>query len=271
MESSSHSISCRHRRHRLAPRQATPIHKGPVNCELKIEWAGQGCVWSAAMAQVVLFDIDGTLISTGGAGVRAFGRVFETEFGVANACANTIFAGRTDRGLASDILSEHGLGVSGENIGRIFRGYLHWLEEYLPDDHHEPLPGVRDLLAGLRALSAPPVVGLLTGNHPEGARRKLEHFGLWDEFAWGAFGDIHEDRDDVARYALELAREQLGAELNPGEILIVGDTERDIQCARAIGARVLAVATGNETAADLGRHNPDLLVNSLVEVCAADL
>ena len=223
------------------------------------------------MTRVILFDIDGTLIRTGGAGQRAFGAAFQSEFGLADACANTSFAGRTDRGLAADILTAHQLDPSQTNIQRIFDSYLNWLAEFLPADHHEPLPGVRDLIVGLRALPEPPAIALLTGNLSRGGKLKLTHFNLWQEFAWGAFGDIHEARDDMARYALELAREKLGADLEPVDLLVIGDTERDIQCARAIGARVLAVATGLETRDELAQHKPDFLVEDLNKITAKEL
>ena len=100
---------------------------------------------------------------------------------------------------------------------------------------------------------------------------KLTHFDLWHEFAWGAFGETHEARDDVAQHALELARDKLGADLNPADLLVIGDTERDIQCARAIGARVLAVATGMESMDELAGHQPDFLVEDLTKITLEEL
>ena len=223
------------------------------------------------MIRAALFDIDGTLIHTGGAGQRAFEATFESEFGLADACGDTHFAGRTDRGLAADILAANQLEPSPANIQRVFEGYLRWLSEFLPADHHEPLPGVRELMEGLRALPEAPVIGLLTGNHSQGAKLKLTHFNLWHEFAWGAFGETHDTRDDMARHALALAREKMGEELKPSEILVIGDTQRDIQCARAIGARVLAVATGQENTDELAKHQPDFLVKDLREITPGEL
>ena len=223
------------------------------------------------MVRAALFDIDGTLIRTGGAGQRAFGAAFKSEFGLADACSDTDFAGRTDRGLAADILAANQLEPSAANIQRVFESYLRWLAEFLPADQHNPLPGVQVLIDGLRAQPKPPIIALLTGNHSRGAELKLTHFGLWHEFAWGAFGETYEARDDLARHAYQLARDDLDNDLNPAEILIIGDTERDIQCARVIGARVLAVATGSESAEDLAKHQPDFLVNSLREITVEEL
>jgi phosphoglycolate phosphatase-like HAD superfamily hydrolase len=223
------------------------------------------------MIRVALFDIDGTLIRTRGAGQRAFGAAFESEFGLADACSETDFAGRTDRGLAADILAANHLEPSTANIQRVFKGYLRWLAQFLPTDHCEPLPDVQALIDGLRDLPKPPIIALLTGNHSQGAKLKLVHFNLWHEFAWGAFGETHEARDDVAHHALELARDKLGADLNPADLLVIGDTERDIQCARAIGARVLAVATGMESMDELAGHQPDFLVKDLSEITPVEL
>ena len=223
------------------------------------------------MIRAALFDIDGTLIRTGGAGQKAFGAAFKSEFGLEDACSDTDFAGRTDRGLAADILAANQLEPSTTNIQRVFDSYLHWLKEFLPAGHHDPLPGVQSLIDGLRSLHEPPIIALLTGNHSSGAELKLTHFDLWHEFAWGAFGEIHEARDDVARHAHQVAREALGNDLDPAELLIVGDPERDIQCARAIGARVLAVATGMESMNDLAGHQPDFLVEDLTKIIPEEL
>ena len=223
------------------------------------------------MIRAALFDIDGTLIRTHGAGQRAFGAAFKSEFGLADACRDTDFAGRTDRGLAADILDANQLEPSPANIQRVFKGYLRWLAELLPTDHCEPLPGVQALIDGLRDLPEPPVIALLTGNHSRGAELKLVHFNLWHEFAWGTFGETHETRDELAHHALDSARERMGAKLKPAEVLVIGDTQRDIQCARAIGARVLAVATGSESVEELAGHQPDFLVNSLREITAGEL
>ena len=223
------------------------------------------------MIRAALFDIDGTLIRTGGAGQKAFGSAFKSEFGLEDACSDTDFAGRTDLGLAADILSANQLEPSASNIQRVFDSYLHWLKEFLPVGHHDPLPGVQTLIDGLRSLHEPPIIALLTGNHSSGAVLKLTHFNLWHQFAWGAFGETHEARDDVAQHALELARDKLGADLDPADLLVIGDTERDIQCARAIGARVLAVATGMESMDNLAGHQPDFLVEDLTKITPEEL
>ena len=116
-----------------------------------------------------------------------------------------------------------------------------------------------ELLEKLRA-SPDVVLGLLTGNIRRGAQHKLGHFGLWDYFACGGFGDEHYDRDDVARFAMTVVSSHLGRDVNTADVWVIGDTPLDVQCARAIGAKVVAVATGWHPEKELARHNPDYLL-----------
>jgi phosphoglycolate phosphatase-like HAD superfamily hydrolase len=125
---------------------------------------------------------------------------------------------------------------------------------------------VHRLLCDLRQRPRPPVLGLLTGNIRLGAEIKLRRYALWDEFAMGAFGDDDEDRNQIAVIASVRGSQWLGRKLRGEEMLVVGDTPRDIECARAIGARMLAVATGGASWNQLHSHQPDRLVSSLEEV-----
>jgi phosphoglycolate phosphatase-like HAD superfamily hydrolase len=124
------------------------------------------------------------------------------------------------------------------------------------------LPGVRSLLD---AIGARPgwVRALLTGNVAEMARIKLEAFGVHDAFAWGAFGDEAPDRNELAKLAVRRAAERHG--VPPERCIVVGDTEHDIACARAAGARVVAVATGSQSARELAARGPDLLLDDLAD------
>ena len=222
------------------------------------------------MFRLILFDIDGTLISTDGAGVKAFGRVFDEIFGLPNATKHMTFAGRTDRRLVSDIFEANDIEPTDQNFHKFKEAYVEHLTRYLPEGKTEPLPGVRQIIAAFREQDPPPLIGLLTGNHPHGAELKLTHYNLWQEFAMGAYGDQHEDRADVARDALRQGQ-TLIPDICPNEILVIGDTERDIQCARSIGAKVLAVATGPNTVTELESFKPDWAVEDLTRIYPADL
>jgi phosphoglycolate phosphatase-like HAD superfamily hydrolase len=123
----------------------------------------------------------------------------------------------------------------------------------------------------LRTLPKNPLLGLLTGNIRLGAEIKLRHFNLWREFEVGGFADDHEDRNQIANAARRRGASRLGGELRGEEILVIGDTPLDIRCARAIGAKVLAVATGGATLEELKRHEPDWAVADLTRVSAREI
>jgi phosphoglycolate phosphatase-like HAD superfamily hydrolase len=130
---------------------------------------------------------------------------------------------------------------------------------------------VREFLHQLRALPQPPLLGLLTGNIRLGAEIKLRHYDLWDFFATGAFGDDHEDRNQIARIARQRGDRLLKRRLCNQEIVVVGDTPLDIQCARAINAKALAVATGGAKLDHLKAQQPDWVVEDLRHITAAEL
>src|SRR5262245_11711253 len=155
------------------------------------------------MVRLILFDIDGTLIKTGGAGEKAFAQVCAREFGVPDATRNLNFAGRTDPAIVRDFFLEFGIAPTPENFARFFSAYLPWLEKMLATLDGEVLPGVRELITAFQKLPHRPAIGLLTGNIQQGARLKLTHYRLWDSFIMGAYGDDHEDRNHVAAIARE--------------------------------------------------------------------
>ncbi len=223
------------------------------------------------MTRLVLFDIDGTLISTGGAGMTAFERTFALEFGVRNAAREINFAGRTDTGILQDFFRNHAVEPSEENFQRFFHTYVHWLDYQLQTVSGRILPGVINLLRELKCLARRPALGLLTGNLRLGAQIKLRHFNLWDHFEIGAFGCEHSDRNEIAKIALKRGRKSIHRRMKGEEILVIGDTTRDIDCANAIGARCLAVATGGDSLAELRRHNPTRAVRDLARVTAEEI
>jgi len=227
--------------------------------------------YASFVIRLVLFDIDGTLIRTGGAGVKAFGRAFETEFRVTNGTAQIKFAGRTDTGLVREMFANHRVEATQENLLRFFDSYVFWLDYLLWNCGGGVVPGVWEFIKGLRGAPQPPAIGLLTGNIRLGAEIKLRRFELWELFQTGAFADDHEDRNQIAAIARDRGSRLLDSDLRSEEILVVGDTPRDIECARAIGAKMLAVATGGAKADELRVHKPDWLVGDLTEVAAKDV
>jgi phosphoglycolate phosphatase-like HAD superfamily hydrolase len=211
---------------------------------------------------VCLFDIDGTLIMSGGAGKAALETALAEEFGITHAIGKLELSGRTDRAILADLFRLHVIDDTPENHARLRAAYLRHLPRYLHAGR--VLPGIAELLAHL-AERADVALGLLTGNVREGAKVKLGFFGLYDYFPFGGFGDLHLDRDDVAREALAEVRRQLNGTIHPEHIWVIGDTPLDIRCARSIGARAVAVATGWHSLAELAEHRPDLLLADLAD------
>jgi phosphoglycolate phosphatase-like HAD superfamily hydrolase len=211
---------------------------------------------------ILLFDIDGTLVRTGGAGKAAMEAALAAEFGVGAVRDTVSYSGRTDRAIARDLLAVHGIEPTRSNEDRLRDAYLARLPDALRERPGQTCPGIPDLLAALRPRGGV-VLGLLTGNVRRGAAHKLGHFGLWDYFACGGFGDDHLDRDDVARAAVAEVRSHLGRAFAPEDVWVIGDTPLDVRCARAVGAKAVAVATGWHPADELAAHAPDYLLADL--------
>lgn len=248
---------------RLIPTCLTPEAFLERLRRLGLESLGRTVTVVKKMVRLVLFDIDGTLIRTGGAGVKAFARVAEHLYGYAAGAADLRFHGATDTGLVRDFLRARGLTDTPQERRRFLEAYLFWLDHHLSLSRGEICPGVGECLAALRRLVHPPLIGLLTGNIRLGAELKLRAHDLWGEFAVGGFGDDHEDRAEIARAARRRGAAQLGSALADDEVLVIGDTPADIACARAIRARCLAVATGGIDIATLLQARPDWAVSHL--------
>lgn len=213
----------------------------------------------------VLFDIDGTLISTGGAGRIAFAHTFRELFGIHEIAANVGFAGRSDRAIAFELMEVHGIEPSVENWQRFKIAFLPHLERALPVSKGKVLPGVTELLDQLAVIDQVSV-GLLTGNIALGAEAKLRHYQLLDHFCFGGYGDDWTDRCDIAAAALKAAQVHLnGKPAASGKIIVIGDTPADITCARAIDAYAVAVTTGGATLEELQQAEPDLLLSDLTD------
>ena len=152
------------------------------------------------MPRLVLFDIDGTLLHTSGAGVRGMTAAFAALYGRERALDGLPIAGRTDRAIVSDAMLRIGVDPTDAEIARLRAAYIERLPDELarpvPGQPHHVIPGVTDLLAALDD-DGDAITALLTGNFERGALLKLGHFGIWDRFAFGAFGDDHLDRRDL--------------------------------------------------------------------------
>lgn len=214
--------------------------------------------------KVCLFDIDGTLIQTAGAGQRAFAETFAEEFGVDELSNEVSFAGCSDRGIAGGLFEVHGIENSSANWDRFRQSYVTRIAAHVEHCDGAVLPGVVELIERVESLGDVHI-GLLTGNVSAAAEAKLSHYGLWDRFAFGGFGDDHPDRNDIAATAAAKARERHGRLTREERIVVIGDTPNDVRCARSIGAFAAAVATGHTPAIMLAAANPDILIPTLEE------
>jgi phosphoglycolate phosphatase len=223
---------------------------------------------------LVLFDVDGTLVNTAGAGRRALERSFQSVFGlddIAEAASRVRFDGKSDPTIIADIARESGVALP--EIERRYpdlqRTYLDALRDELsrPDPRRRTMPGVLPLLEILIARTDV-VLGLVTGNIEEGARAKLEVFGLNRFFAGGGFSSDHPDRAEIARIAHERLSRRAGHRFPPRQVMVVGDTELDVACARANGFVAIAVESGWIPRERLEAAEPDALFADLTDTAA---
>lgn len=204
------------------------------------------------MKTIFLFDIDGTLVSTGGAGRRSIERAFDALHGRPDACAAISFDGMTDRAIVRGGLRAIDVEPTDARIDAVLARYVEVLHEEVratSDADYVVHPGARTLVAEANAQGH--AVGLGTGNIREGARAKLERVQLFSAFAFGGYGDDHELRPELIRAGAQRGAEWLGIELASARVVIIGDTPRDVDAARAIGAQSLGVGTGRHSAREL--------------------
>jgi phosphoglycolate phosphatase len=200
------------------------------------------------MKRLVLFDIDGTLLTAQGAPRRAFHRAMLEVYGTAGPISTHRFDGKTDPQIARELLTAAGLpgGAIDSSLDRLWRCYVRELSIEFAHPAHRTvvLPGVRTLLQQLEAV-ADVVLGLLTGNIREGAALKLDSAAIGTPFRVGAFGSDGERRDALPAVAVERARQLTGVTFRERDIVIIGDTPADVTCGRELGVRAVAVATGS--------------------------
>ncbi|MFN7983628.1 MAG: HAD family hydrolase [Vicinamibacterales bacterium] len=216
------------------------------------------------MTRLLLFDIDGTLVLSGGAGGRAMRRAFKDVFGFEDGLTSISMAGRTDAWIVSQMLAQHGLPESHTDRQRFHDIYIEYLRTEIAEPHPDKqvLAGVRELLDVLVQRNDV-YLALLTGNYRRGAEVKLEHFDLWRYFAAGAYGDNSHDRNGLLWTAMDNVKAAGGPHVRPSETVIIGDTPLDVAVAVAGGARCLGVGTGG--------YDVDTLLESGADEAVPDL
>lgn len=214
--------------------------------------------------RLVLFDIDGTLIRTTGAGRKALGRALQEVYGRKGPVETWDFGGKTDPLLCHELLGAAGLSREAidERMDEALECYLHHLDQLLTPTTCRVLPGVEALLAAL-AREPDVTLGLLTGNVQAGAHAKLAVHGLDRYFGFGAFGSDSAVRSELPAVAVQRAYERTGRAHVGKEVVIIGDTPADISCGRHLGVRAIAVATGTFDLAALAVHRPDAAFTTL--------
>lgn len=220
------------------------------------------------MKKLILWDIDGTLIVSHGAGARAMERAFQQRFGLPGDLSKIEWAGCTDTWISGEILRINGIEPTPQACHDYLETYLSLLpEELRAGPQGQVLPGVLDLLETLHRRTDL-AQGLLTGNLRRGAEFKLTHYQVWHYFEFGAFADDSPRRNDLGPHALRRARERHAADFVPERTYIIGDTPRDIECGQVIGARTIAVATGKYSVAELAAHRPTAVFENFADTAA---
>ena len=220
---------------------------------------------SSQKTHLFLFDIDGTLIASGGAGEYSMSLAVRDHFGVENGLEGVEIAGRTDHSITHTIFKKFGVEATPERVTEFLDRYLSHLKVELPRKNGRLLPGIVELLDALKARPQA-AVALLTGNLVRGAEIKLSHYGVWNYFEFGAFADDSSDRNRLGPFARARAEERHGVEFPPERVFVLGDTPHDITCGRAIDAKTVAIATGGFTREQLAAFEPDFLFDDLADV-----
>lgn len=220
------------------------------------------------MKLYLLFDIDGTLINTGGAGLRAMKNATTACLGDEHLLEGCSFAGKTDRQIIQGLIRRAGITTGTEQkVLTMYACYIKLLKENLA--------GAKNFFvyphaeSTLRQFSHEPdlELALLTGNLEQGARLKLEHASLWNYFSWGVYGDVSENRNDLSRKALDRITAKNGP-IDPRSIIIIGDTANDVRCGQAINATTIAYSAGFEPVEKLLRAQPDHCIDNFTDIPA---
>lgn len=216
--------------------------------------------------RLILFDIDGTLVTTNGIAKTAFSEAVEETLGAPTIAHEHDFAGKTDQQIYTEIMRGSRLpdDLAAKHQNAVFTLFFSKLEERLNKENVTVLPGVRELLEALRQEEAA-TLALLTGNMLQGARIKLTPPGLLGYFSFGAFGNDALYRHDLPEIAIARAYDRTGATFKAKDVVIIGDTPNDIDCGRHLNVRSIGVATGGYSNEALAEAHPDHLFNDLTE------
>ena len=211
---------------------------------------------------ILLFDIDGTLSTSQGAGTQAMTRTFQQLWGIDNALKGMNFAGRSDSWIVPTALANQGRDCTPEDLARFIDHYVPHLGTAVQERNSQLCPGVRPLLDALTREDV--TLGLGTGNFRRAAQAKLKPFDIWDYFLDGGFGDDHPDRTELLAIGLERLRQH---STDGADAVVIGDTSHDIEAGHAIGAKVVAVRTGYAQPGDL--DNADVILDDLSDLSAS--
>lgn len=218
--------------------------------------------------KLILFDIDGTLISTGGAGTRALALAFKKLFSINNAFRDISMAGKTDPQIVREGLAKHNIHSDNGVLPRVINTYLEYLKAEMKNERKHIKSGIKTALDTLSNEINGYYLGLLTGNLEQGARIKLGPFDLNKYFQFGAFGSDDEDRNKLLPIAVGRFKNIYRKEIDFKDCIIVGDTPRDVYCAKPYGAFCIGVATGPYPADALVEAGADVVMKNLADTNA---
>jgi phosphoglycolate phosphatase-like HAD superfamily hydrolase len=220
--------------------------------------------------RLVLFDIDGTLLSASGVSSRALADALRVTFGTAGSVDDYDYSGKTDPQIVRELMRAAGFDdpAIDARMGETLGVYRERLLAAIRPEHVRAKPGIAPLLLRLRA-EAPATLALLTGNLEPCARAKLEPLGFNPHFPFGAYGSDHEERRHLPAIAVARARASTGIRFEGKAVVIVGDSIHDVRCGRGLGVRAVAVATGRTPVEVLAAESPDALLEDCSDLEAA--